>query len=90
MKPQGKFYIVFEMNQKVKMNPFIDKEALPIIWNQDGNYRIIPMAVIKNAFDSLEIYKKLASGKTVNPIVVIHWNQGIPMSNAAGRALLGE
>lgn len=86
MRTNGKFYIVNERSNKIKawlMTP------LPVVWNRDGKFCIVPMAVVQNACDSKRIYEKL-DGKTTNPIVYIYWSQGIPISNQAGRALIGE
>ena len=64
-------------------------ETLPIVWNRDGLYRVVPREVVENAVDSLEMWDKLTD-KVTHPKVLIVWNQGIPISNQAGRALMGE
>ncbi len=70
----------------------VNEEGLmsPILWCRQGEFRLIPKAVIENIIASAEIYAKLDSGKTTNPQLQIMWSQGIPISNLAGRALLGE
>jgi len=52
-------------------------------------FRLIPKEVIMNAVANLEMWDKF-TGKTTHPKVAIFWSQGIPINNAAGRALLGE
>ena len=86
MRTTGKFYIIDEHSDKIKAW-FIT--SLPILWNRNGEYRVIPKAVVQNAIDNKAMYEKL-SDKTVSPIVSIMWSQGIPISNQAGRALVGE
>lgn len=61
----------------------------PILWCRKGEFRLIPNTVIKNLIDSAEIYAKLAS-KAINPQLQLMWGQGVPISNQAGRALIGE
>jgi len=89
MKITGKFYIVNELNDKIKIW-FIT--ALPIIWNRDGQFCIIPKEVVQNAMDLHEMHQHadLADLKVTVPIISIMWSQGIPISNLAGRALVGE
>lgn len=86
MKRRGKFYIVCELYNEIKANDF-HHGALPIVWNRNGEFCVIPLAVVQNAFDSLSysIFEKVT-----NPKVVISWCQGSPISNQAGRALIGE
>ena len=64
-------------------------KADPILWCRNGEYRVIPRGVVENAVDTLSMYVA-SSGKRTQPIPVIVWNQGIPISNLAGRALIGE
>jgi len=61
----------------------------PILWCRDGEYCIVPVAVIKNAVNTLSMYA-VSKGKRTQPTPVILWSQGIPINNAAGRALIGE
>jgi hypothetical protein len=89
MKEKNSFYIFYEQGDMIKVNAMLLK-PLPIIWNRDGKFCVIPMAVVQNAVDLLNVYENLSSGKTVNPIVSVMWSQGIPISNLAGRALIGE
>jgi len=90
----GKFCIVHNSKNKIIINrDVIDgylSEALPIVWNMDGKYYIIPQAVVQNAIDNVAIWEKFYSDKATRPNVVILWNQGIPISNQAGRALIGN
>jgi len=86
MKTNGRFFIINECSDKIKA---MILTVLPILWNRDGEFRVVPKAVVQNAIDNLEMYEKL-SNKTISPMVVIMWSQGIEISNLAGRALIGE
>lgn len=61
----------------------------PILWCNQGEFCIIPNAVIENLIDSAEMYAKIC-GKRINPKLTVAWSQGIPINNQAGRALMGE
>lgn len=89
LKHMNKFLTCHTVQDKLKIN-LLNTEFFPIVWNRDGEFCIIPITILKNASDNLDAYNKLSSGKTVNPMVYIHWDQGIPISNEAGRALTGE
>lgn len=85
MRTTNKTYIINECSDKIKawfLTP------LPIIWNRDGEFRVIPIAVVKNLMDIIETHK--VPNKITNPQLQIMWSQGIPISNLAGRALVGE
>ena len=86
MKTNGKFYIINESDDKIKA---VFLTPLPILWNRDGQFRVIHKAAVQNAIDIKKLYGK-ADSKTTIPIVNIMWSQGIPISNLAGRALVGE
>jgi len=86
MRTTGKFYIINEHGDKIKAW-FIT--SLPIVWNRDGEFCVIPKAVVQNMIDNKAMHKKL-SDKTIDPVIAIMWSQGIEISNLAGRALLGE
>jgi hypothetical protein len=87
MKTNGSFYILHESSSEFLIGTPL--ETLPIVWNRDGLYCIIPREVVENAVDNLNMWDKL-TGKTTHPKVKIMWSQGIPVSNLAGRALVGE
>lgn len=61
----------------------------PLLWCRNGEYRIVPTGVIKNAINLMSMYA-MSNGKRTQPAPVIMWSQGIPISNQAGRALIGE
>ena len=61
----------------------------PILWNRNGEFRIIPIPVLQNIVDLLVAYRA-TKGKVTYPKVMIMWSQGIEISNLAGRALVGE
>lgn len=88
MKPQGKFYVIHRSEVRLDVELFRD-EPVPILWDFDGLFCIIPVSVLCNAFNRKNDYVKL-NNKAEIPQVYIYWDQGIPISNAAGRALLGE
>jgi hypothetical protein len=90
---KDKFFLINDSKNKVTINRHVIdliSEASPIIWNRNGRYCVIPQAVVQNAIDCVVIWEKFYSNKTAAPNVVIMWNQGIPISNQAGRALIGE
>jgi len=64
-------------------------EIDPILWCRDGEYCIIPEEIIKNAINVMSMYTA-SDGKRTQPVPIIIWSQGIPISNQAGRALMGE
>ena len=61
----------------------------PILWCRNGEYRIISVEIVKNAINVMSMYMT-SGGKRTQPIPVIIWSQGIPISNLAGRTLIGE
>ena len=64
-------------------------KALPIVWCRAGDYRVVPKEIVQNAIDIMNMY--MASDiKCIQPMPIIIWSQGIPISNLAGRALVGE
>lgn len=86
MKTNGRFYIINERNNNIKA-AFLT--SLPIVWNKDGQFCVIPKAVVANAIDAKKMYDE-AGSKVIAPVINIMWSQGIPISNQAGRALVGE
>lgn len=81
-----KFYIVNESGDKIKV-AFLT--PLPILWNCDGQFSIIRKATVENAIDIKKMHNESNSKVTI-PTINIMWSQGIPISNLAGRALIGE
>lgn len=63
--------------------------VVPMLWCKEGEFRLIPKEVMLNLYALAEAYNK-TQGKTTNPKSQIVWSQGIPISNLAGRALVGE
>ena len=86
MRTTGKFYIINECNDNIKA-AFLT--SLPIIWNKDGKFCVIPKAVVQNVIDINTDYSN-SSNKITSPIINLWWCDGIPISNLAGRALVGE
>lgn len=82
------FYTSLELSDIIKISDFSDT-VVPIVWGRNGEFRVVPVVVIKNTNDTL-LMQKQVTGKTTQPEAVIHWCQGIPISNLAGRALVGE
>ena len=66
-----------------------EEEALPLLWCRDGEFRLIPKEVIMNAVDLSKMFKQTEMQR-VPPMLFLEWSQGIPISNLAGRALVGE
>ena len=66
-----------------------EEEALPLLWCRDGEFRLIPREIIMNAVDLSKLFKQTEMQR-VPPMLFLTWNQGIPISNLAGRALMGE
>jgi hypothetical protein len=86
MNPK-RFYIA-RSNDSIKEFAGVVK-ALPILWCRDGEYKVIPKEVVQNTINVMNMYTEF-DGKRTNPVPVIMWSQGIPISNLAGRALVGE
>jgi len=67
----------------------IPKKLEPILWYHQGMFCIIPIEIIKNAYDYLKIEKKFPS-KHKSSIISFTWDQGIPVDPKVGYALMGE
>lgn len=87
MRTQGSFYAINESGSIIIVDDFL--QVVPIVWNRNGLFCIIPEAILQNTIDSNKMYDKL-NNKITHPKIAIHWSQGIPISNQAGRALIGE
>jgi len=59
----------------------------PILWYRQGIFCIIPIEIIKNAYEQFDMYRKY-SEKFFQPNVYITWNQGIPVDPKVGHALM--
>ena len=66
-----------------------EDEALPLLWCRDGEFRLIPKEVVMNAVNLSHMFKQIEMQRIL-PMLVLRWSQGIPISNLAGRALIGE
>ncbi len=66
------------------------KRVLPIVWCRGGEYRLVPVEVVQNAINSMTVYTKMAAKATRKPVVCIYWDQGMPITNQAGRILTGD
>ena len=86
-KTLSRFWTINEIDIKFRLNPF--DESMPVLWNKDGEFHIIPKAILQNAVDVKNMYDK-SNDKITIPDVYVWWSQGIPISNQAGRALIGE
>ena len=84
----NRLYVINETSYTFEI-PENFRIVAPMLWNQNGEFRIIPIPVLQNIVDLLIAYRAV-KGKTTYPIVNIMWSQGIPISNQAGRALAGE
>lgn len=67
----------------------IGSGTMSMLWCRDGKYCVIPKEIILNALNSVKSFQQTDLKRTP-PIITIHWSQGIPISNQAGRALVGE
>lgn len=85
----NEFYTVTDNRDHIVLVGNTDP-VLPILWNKDGEYCIIPKQKIQNVIDINANFSDMYSDKTIKPIVGLWWCDGIPISNAAGRALLSE
>ena len=90
MIPQQFYYMrgVRDNENRITISSNV-KRALPILWCRGGEYRLMPKEVVQNAMDSIKVYSKMMSKATVSPVVCIYWDQGIPITNQAGRILAG-
>lgn len=86
---EGRFHILNESKHNGILVS-VSFEILPIVWNRNGEYCIIPREVVENAVDVMTMQKLDHSRKRVIAEAMITWSQGIPISNLAGRALIGE
>ena len=83
------FYIVQETGTNFTVNPHA--KILPILWCQDGEYRVFPKEVLANAINATNMYADHYSEKTdIFKPTHIYWEQGILVNNLVGRALSGE
>ena len=76
---------------------FVDKAILdlatggeidPILWCQNGLFCLIPKEVVQNAIDLSKSFQH--PNRRIPPKLCFVWGQGIPISNLAGRVLIGE
>ena len=87
MNTSGKFYITKVNDYRVELSPVAKPQ--PILWCQAGQYCIISKAIVENAIDLYKSFKQTDLKRTP-PQIFLMWSQGIPISNLAGRALVGE
>lgn len=85
---KNRLYVINETSDTFEIHENF-RIVAPILWNQNGEFRVVPIPVLQNIVDLLIAYRA-AKGKTTYPRVMIMWSQGIPISNQAGRALVGE
>ena len=83
----NRFYILHTL--KIEFEVKSPLETLPVIWNRDGEYRIIPREVVENAVDLYDMNRQ-QNIKILLPAAIFTWSQGISISNLAGRALVGD
>ncbi len=89
MKQENIIYIVTDHDTSFMVNPFA--KILPILWCQDGEYRVFPKEVLANAIDATNMYADHYSEKSdIFKPTHIYWEQGILVNNLVGRALSGE
>lgn len=88
---KSNFLILNESNNRYRFSHHLEEEksALPIVWCRHGLFCIIPKEVILNLATNNKMYRQ-SGGKRTPPESYVTWGQGIPISNQAGRALVGE
>ncbi|KKN69765.1 hypothetical protein LCGC14_0437110 [marine sediment metagenome] len=74
---------------EVLLDALTGGEINPVLWCRDGQFRLVPKEVIQNAVNLYETLRQ-QEVKVKIPATIILWSQGIPINNAAGRALIGE
>jgi len=84
----NEFYVLNETSDTFEIHENFRRVA-PILWNRNGEFRVIPIPILQNIVDLLIMYRE-TMGNVTYPKVMIMWSQGIPISNLAGRALVGE
>jgi len=84
----NKLYVISELSDIFEIHDGF-RIVAPILWNRNGEFRIIPIPVLQNIVDLLIMYRE-TMGNMTYPKTTIVWSQGIPISNLAGRALIGE
>ena len=85
---KNRLYVINETNDTFEIHEN-HRIISPILWNRNGEFRVIPTPVLQNIVDLLIMYRATKGNRTY-PKVAIMWSQGIPISNLAGRALVGE
>jgi len=85
---KNRFYVINETNNTFEIHENF-RIILPILWNRNGEFRIIPIPILQNIVDLLIMYRA-TKGNRIYPKTIIMWSQGIPISNQAGRALFSE
>ncbi|MCK5615817.1 hypothetical protein KAR91_78865 [Candidatus Pacearchaeota archaeon] len=74
---------------KVILEKITGLGTIPMLWCRSGDYCVIPKEVVQNAMNSAKSFQQTDLKRTP-PVITIMWSQGIPISNLAGRALVGE
>lgn len=55
-----------------------------ILWDRDGLYGMIPVEVIRNALDNLELRNRISANIT---ILYFDWNETVEVPSETGRAM---
>jgi len=84
----NEFYVINEASDMFEIHENFRRVA-PILWNRNGEFRVIPIPVLQNLVDLSIMYRE-TMGNVTYPKLTIVWAQGIPINNTAGRALVGE
>ena len=84
-----KINVIKEPNDIIPADKATGGKTDPMLWCRNGEYRVIPTEIIENVVNVISMYV-VSDGKRTNPTPLILWSQGIPISNLAGRALVGE
>ena len=72
--------------KEISMNKYWSGPQFMILWNRNGLYGILPLALLKNIFDSYPIEK---IGKSTTQRTV-HWHETIKVPASVAKLFLGE
>ncbi len=89
MNINTKKFIYIVSNKDVCSVAFGGDRMLPILWNRDGIFRIVPVAKIKNEFMSVTSSGRICA-ETTGFKGKIKWVECIPVAIKFARLLIGD
>lgn len=66
----------FVMGTGLEMS--LREEMRPILWHRTGMFCVVPVEVLKNALDSISMYRKL---RVPQPRIAVDWKQCWPITD---------